>query len=592
MIKILASREKLPVFIFLALTCLLVYANTFVNEFVWDDNLFIKDSYFIKTFSNITKIFRMGFWEGSYRSYRATFYRPVVMASFLIDYALWGLNVFGYHLTNLLVYIGSVWLVFLIACKFIPIRGAFFGALVFLLHPVHTESVTFICGRTDVLAGFFLFLSIYCFIKTLSGDRYFVLGALSYLTALLCKEISLVGIVIFFGIWVCFSDKRDRNLKTLGRLAVPYLFVIVVYIWLRSLVGGSGCHHVAPGGKMLYTFFTMPKIWIIYFFKFFMPVGLTVEYSPEILTSFLSVSFIVSSIILCIFFIYVLFCYKYGKMRQFFFLSIIVLGLLPVSNIIPIGVLIADRFLYIPSFGFAVLFGWYLDKISRRYGRIGILIGFSIMLCFAVLTIRRNSDWKDQVSLWTKTASTNPMSFRAYGSLAQIYLKQGMYSDAVEAINKAYLLNPGDHRILGNMAVIYMELKQYDNAQRTLKKALKLEPRDFRTYGNLFGVYLKQNRLNDALWAINQAIKFSPQNIQLRLARADLFKITKKPEKSIREYREILKRFPKNLDALFGLGDIYMTVINDREKALAVYERIIGFDRTNQRALEKLRELK
>ena len=585
------------IIVLLGLASIIAYSNIMRNNFVWDDNVFIKKNYFIKDFSNITKVFHVDFWEASARSQKATFYRPLIIASLIFDYAVWKDNPFGYHLFNIFFHALTSIILFYIACLFMSRTGAFITALVFAVHPIHTESVTFILGRTDVLSAFFMFTAVnFFFYSHLKQENnifkipLFWAGVTSYLLSLFCKEASIIAMPIIVLIWFMFL--RKIQFKKLCVSLIPFVVVILIYMLIRFMVyyGGPELFHTTPGGTKFFTFLTMTKIFVVYIGKLLVPIRQSIDYKPAIITSLLSPVFIISTVTLIGLLACAVLAYRSGKKIFSFSVFWFFITIMPVSNIISIGLFIADRFLYIPSFGLCVLTGGVFDylfikyKDNLRIRRACFIFLFTIILCFTVLTVRRNFDWVVPFRFWLKTAKTTPESYRAHGSLGLIYMHRNDMKRAVYHSQKALLYNPTDSRVLGNTAVLYMELQDYERAVFYLNKAIEQDPRDFRSYANLFAIYEYIDQPAKALYSITRAIDLSPGNFQLHMMKANYLRDKKQIDASIDTLKDFLRQSPDNIDALLLVADIFFNEKNDFTTTEKVCRKILSIDPNNRLA--------
>ncbi|MFN3966660.1 MAG: hypothetical protein ACK4JE_03055, partial [Endomicrobiia bacterium] len=155
MINVLQKLKKIFPYLIILGVGFVCYWGALKNPFIWDDEETVVSNQFIRKWSNLPKIFTYSLFGEKFSG--ASFYRPIQTASYFIDYAFWKLNPAGYHLTNLLIHILNTFLVFLIFRKLpvlneFKITKAFFISLIFLIHPVQTESVVYVSGRGDLLA--------------------------------------------------------------------------------------------------------------------------------------------------------------------------------------------------------------------------------------------------------------------------------------------------------------------------------------------------------------------------------------------------------------------------------------------------------
>ncbi|MCD6461103.1 tetratricopeptide repeat protein, partial [bacterium] len=588
------------VIVLLGLMSVISYSNMMRNDFVWDDNVFIKKNFFIKDFSNIAKVFSVDFWEASARSQKATFYRPLIIASLIIDYAVWQDNPFGYHLTNLIFHMFTTIFLFFIACIFLSRKGSFLVALIFAVHPIHTESVTFILGRTDVFSAFFLFATVKLFFyahlgktKNLFKSPLYWLSVLSYLFSLFCKEASIIAMPILILIWFVFL--RKIPLKKFCLSLIPFAVATLIYMLIRFLVyyGSTQYFHLPAGGTKIFTYLTMAKVFIVYIGKLLIPIRQSIDYKPEIITSALSPVFIISLITLLTILISALYAYKSGKKIFSFSVFWFLITIMPVSNIISIGILMADRFLYVPSFAVSLLVGGTFEYFFVNFNdtlkkRACFILFLFIILCLTTLTVRRNYDWKSSFRFWWKTAKTTPVSYRAHGSLGLIYMNKGYMKRAVYHSERALLYNPKDPRVLGNIAVLYMKLQQIDKAIAYLDQAIEQDSRDFRSYANLFAIYEHLDKPQKALYNIDKAIELSPGNSELYIMKTLFLRDKNKTDEAILTLKKLLNRSPDDINGLFLLANIYVNEKYNISVAKRIYEKILNIQPNNKRAKDLL----
>ncbi len=579
------TRFVAVIIIFVA--CVFAYFNSLSGDFVWDDNLLIKDNYFIQNISNITKVFTIDFWEASLKAQKGAFYRPVVTASLMIDHLFYKNNPIGYHLTNIILHILTSIMVLHVCLYFFSLTSATLAALVFAVHPIHTESVAFISGRTDICAALFLLISLYFFILTVNSVdiRFSFFSGLFFLLALLCKEAAVAGAVMILFLWGYFKMFRTRKysyyIVDLIRKTLPYVLALIIYIFMRKAVysGPVKYYHEYPAGSALYTFLTMPKIWFCYVMKLFYPVNLSVDYAPEVITKLFSPYFLFPCLFFAVLIGVAIWCYFTEKRLFTFVILWFVMTILPASNIIPIGILMADRFLYIPSFAFAFLAGYIYDKyyfdLNESAKRIMAYSFFIILALFLVLTVRRNFDWKDNQRLWLKTAKTTPASFRAHGSMATMYMEKNMLDDALREAKLAAIYRPGDPRNMGNIGVIYMTMGNYDSAIDYFEKSIALDPADFRTYANLYLIYNEQKKYDLAFNALDKATQLSPNNIDLWKLKAQFCKDHKLYERLKESHMHLIELIPTDIKLLKQIAQYYQDEMQDYPMAVKVYKKII-----------------
>ena len=241
--------------VLLLVICLVAFANTLPNDFMWDDPYLIAENPYLRDYTNIPLFFTPYYWDTMhpYADGQAL-YRPLRTLTFAIDYHFWGLNPAGYHLTNLLLHMINVTLVFFLVSVMdrrltgarrtpVSVRSAlmrlpFLTAVLFAIHPIHTESVTYIKNRSDLLSFLFFVSAVLLFIEyrpPLSLARRLLMTAGSWLCfalALLSKEMALTLPAVLVLFIACFTDRPDRG-RALVRV-LPYGLLALLALWFRQ----------------------------------------------------------------------------------------------------------------------------------------------------------------------------------------------------------------------------------------------------------------------------------------------------------------------------------------------------------------------
>ncbi|MBI5182115.1 MAG: tetratricopeptide repeat protein, partial [Nitrospirae bacterium] len=568
-------------------------------------------------------------------------YRPLVTISYIFDYAIWGLNPKGFHLANLILHILTSIIVYLLALEILKNSWpSLIAALVFALHPVHTEAVTWVVGRAEVMAGLFYFLAFLLYIhsSTFNHSTFqpstFRLGSyIFYFCALLSKEIAITLPILLFAYdyyfkkpltpalspkgrggqvepspqrgegvkwslsrkgrgdkreylrqgkrgdegWSLLQGEKESSLPLMGGdkgeggiikwLTTRYLSFIVItllYIPIRFAVLGvfgpqKNLSFTSDVG--LYERFLTIIVVIGYYIKLlFLPFNLTVDYVfPKIESLSLPV-FIYGGILLASIAI-ASFLYKRFKWLSF---SIIIffITLLPVMNIIPIGELIAERFLYIPLISFALLIGisteHFLDGVSSRFLKIVISIPLILLTAFYSLsTISRNYDWKDAFTLWKATIYTMPASPVAYNNLGIEYSKREEYDKAIVEYKKAIELSPRYSHALANLGDAFLKMGITEEAIDFYKKSIGAEPEYSIAYNNLGFAYFEKGLYKEALSEYKKAIELNPKDPLFYNNLGNLYASMKRYDDAIAEYKKALAIEPEDTKTYNNLGVVY-----------------------------------
>ncbi|MCM8790455.1 MAG: tetratricopeptide repeat protein [Candidatus Omnitrophica bacterium] len=510
--------EKIAPFAALVALGVLAYANSIDGSFIWDDNTLIADNAVIKNFSNIPSIFVSdNIVTPTGKTFH--FFRPIQIITYMIDYSRWGLNPKGYHLTNIILHVLVAFaLYWFVGNLYRDKLLALACAAIFIVHPIHTEAVSYISGRADPLATLFVLVSFVCYVSFLSQGGLFFYAAifLSYMAALLSRENSLIFPVLILVYHYVFRRK--------ARLSVflPLLIMTAAYIFLRTqvLIHLLPEFNVKPATTVLDR---LPRFFVAvtrYMKLLVAPLNLHMEYGNKIFK--MSEPAAVAGA--AIFFGGIIFAIT-GRRLEKGLLSFSVLffaaALVPVSNVYPIGAYMAEHWLYLPSIGFFLLVAWAFRKIcSYRYLKaIGVVAFVSVVACCLYLTIMQNSYWKDPVEFYERTLMFSPESIRANNDLAIAYEKMGKHQDAIEIYRELIKIDPRQPDVYVNLGAVYVVTGQTDYAIAACEKAIALEPNNATAHNNLaVALYMKgeyKRAIEECDLALKYGYKVNPKLFEL-----------------------------------------------------------------------------
>lgn len=417
------ARRMPPIWtaIIIAAITFTVYLPALQNYFVkaWDDADYVYDNKNIRAIdSNFLK------WDLT--AVVMANWHPLTMFSHALDYAVWGLNPWGHHLTNILFHTANTFLVFVLAARLIEcgltqnsrletrnfsLIAASVTALLFGLHPLHVESVAWISERKDVLSAFFFLSSIIAYLNYVRSKNLmpYVLSLVSFILALLGKPMAVsLPIVLllldFYPLNRLGTELRSGTAKVVLLEKMPFYVMSFIFsliaIWTQHSSKAMASLEQIP---LVMHLFTAPYSYIFYLSKMLFPFNLSPLYPYPRLMTILSFKYMAPIVLLpAITFI----CVKEAK-RTRLFLGIwlyYILTLLPVIGVVQIGKqMAADRYAYLPSVGPFLLFGIAMEHLfKRRPGRPYlipiILMLLSLMLIFN--TIKQIGIWHDSMSFW------------------------------------------------------------------------------------------------------------------------------------------------------------------------------------------------
>ncbi len=473
------NMKRYIAFILLILVSIIIFSNTFQNPFMWDDNELIVENRYIKHLKFIPFLFSFTYWKYHHPLTKG-FYRPITTTSFALDYSLWGTNPFGYHLTNLLLHILNVILIYFLINRLGGRGLAFLAALFFAAHPIHTESVSWIKNRSDLLVLLFFLISFMLFIRYTQKRK----GVLPYLVAIFCFILALSSKAVAFSLpfilvsyILCFIPRESYKKAIIS--TIPFFGVMAGYI-IYKLIAPS----YAAATNVEYSMAISSKIFLVtktlgYYFKLLiLPINLNAERLLAIPESFFEPGVFISFIVLLIISIITIKTFTREKLISFGLLWIF-LTLGPVSNIIFLSARpIAEQRLYIPSLGFCLILALVITKLwqSKPTKPIAILSSAFILIFYSSATIMRNYDWNDPVAFWSKTLEASPDSSRAHNNLGKEYSDIGKHEDAIASYKKAIEINPDYVMAYSNLGKAYDAIDKKETAITFCKKAIEINP--------------------------------------------------------------------------------------------------------------------
>ncbi|MCX6349448.1 MAG: tetratricopeptide repeat protein [Candidatus Aureabacteria bacterium] len=589
-------------FLVLSLLILLsaaVYSPTFLNRFVYDDQVTVEENLFIRDWKNVARFFSADYYV---RAEEYSF-RPLVTLTYFWDYSFWGTNPWGYHLTNLLLHAFAAVTVYFLALRLFRRRlAAAAAALLFALHPGQTEAVAGISFREDLLCALFCFLSFLCYLRTKRSCIFIILSVLFFILALLAKEMAAAFPLVLLA-WE-FPRKPDE-LRKPGRRSpalrlLPFFVAAALYALLRfRILYQQGTLPTAPEfGDPLARIFLAFKSLGFYGRLAFFPFNLTVEYPDPFPALIWGNYLLLPALLIAAFFLRALVGARSGSGAKFgaaFFL----LSLLPVLNLIPSSRLGAERFFYLPALGFCLWFAGVLfprrkDTDGDRVGGGRIVWLAVILACFSLQTIKRNREWESNLVLFSRAVAVSPGSSKArhglgnelfrlrrlpeaekelraaidifsreplyHNSLGVVYGEMGDYKKSLAEFLASARLNPGDPLVLMNLSTLYLRLGDTDKALQEIEMFIAARPFDAKGYLNLGEIRINQKDYPRAIAAYRRALELDPYSLLALGSLGYCYYQTKDYLSARRAWEAALRLDPnnpeirRNLDSLRRMG--------------------------------------
>ncbi len=544
----------------------LVYAGAFAGQFVYDDVLLVTNNIFLRSWSHLGRIFTSSLYAGA--GHPGGFYRPLPVFSLLVDYSLWKLNPAGYHLTSVLFHLAAAVLFYFLAWRLTgEKKSALFAGLLFAVHPVQVEAVTYVSGRSDPMAAVFALLSLHGFMNAFSpgaGERRkifsYCLALFSYLLALLCRETMLVFPFALLLQQSVFGEGKPGttlgpgrgNRKRIFLRTIPFFILAAVYLlWRRFVLSGlmvpSGAE--PPALRLL----TAARVFFLYLGLLVLPRHLHMERSIPAAGGLFDGPYLVSALFLAAALSAI---FLFRRRKIFFFGACwFCLFLFPVSNVIPLNATMAEHWLYFPSLGLFLVAGALPGRLrrGRRIAAAGLILLLGV---YGLTAARQNEYWRDEAGFYLRTLRYAPGSSRLHNNLGEVYLRRDEHEKAVAEFRRAIEINPRDAGADNNLGVVYRKTGRLPEAEAAFRQALALKPDYVEAHVNLGRLYLAGGKAAEAAAEFETAVKINPFNpgarYQLGCARMQSGRAAEAED----EFRRALALDPRHRGAREALGEL------------------------------------
>ncbi|MFH0803932.1 MAG: tetratricopeptide repeat protein [Candidatus Tagabacteria bacterium] len=504
------TREKL---IFLAVCLglvLLIYGQTIFGDFVFDDRGIVEHQFLLSDLKNFHRILTYPYWTEE-----VGLYRPVTLISYGLNFAVLGKDPAGFHFVNLILYAISGFLIFLLVKKlFFNKILAYLSSFLFLVLPIHTEVVSNIIGRAEILA---LFFSLLVFWELSREKINFWRPGLWFLLAMGSKETAIAALpIILFLIY--FKEKKFFKKEILARYFSGAIAVFVggiIYFLARFFVLGRqyflGVETTIVENPLKFAPFlpriiTAFKVLTIYLKKSFWPFGLCSDYSYNqipVLDNFFNWETILGAAVF-LFLIAGVFIFLKRAPILSFGSALFVFGFLPVSNLLfPTGTIAGERLVYFSSLGLclwlaAILFFISKIKPQKFFQWLFLFSAISLVVFYAAMSYWRSNDWLTEKRLFISASRCAPDSVLSRSNLGAIYYLEGNLGEAKKELLQAQKIYDGYPKGVNNLGLVYWKEGNKEKARELFLRALSLRFPYYGAYENLALMALEEGNLEEA----------------------------------------------------------------------------------------------
>lgn len=540
-------KEHFQSLLIIVAVSFILYGYSVKNGFLYDDHDSIVNNTLIKDFTNLPYLFQKNYFALS----GEMSYRPVVTFTYFLDFALYGVNSWGYHLTNILIHaINGVLLYLFLTAIIFPTTHEYqrlsfrvftnpplIISLLFITHPILTEAVNAISYREDLLALFFYLASLNLYMRVRPGTvskrpltaALFVLSCLIYFLALFSKEIA-----VSFPVFICcyeWISSREKGLHTtIFRYSAVYVIITIIYLYIRFYCLYNPLETSVPYWSIKERILTIPWLIIGYLKLFIFPISLSADHSISPANSIFSQKFMVPLLLIAISSLLLLALRKRMKGSVFGFIFFLI-ALIPVYNLIPLANPFAERYLYLPSIGLFVSIGLAIHQLLNGLSNMKLrpyllsVLFLLVIFSYSLLVLKKNRVWFDDHSLWSDAIRSVPNNSHAYYNLGIAYLKQNQYDEAVRQFRTAINLKPDYMDAHNSLGLAYYELGRFEDAIKYYQVAVGLNPNYITARMNLLfahyalgASYFEQGLKDLARAEFERALELQPDFLPARQA--------------------------------------------------------------------------
>jgi tetratricopeptide (TPR) repeat protein len=553
----LDSEVKVCKLDWLILVCTLLisaglYLTTFPREFTnWDDPEYIVNNPLIRSLSlqKLNRIITEPYFAN---------YAPLTLLSYALDYSLWKLNPVGYHLHNLLLHLGCVIALFFLLRQFSLPRFVVLGSIVlFAIHPVNVETVSWASERKNLLATLFFFLSFHQYIqhRKTSTRLNFLLSVFCFLLSLLSKASTVVAPLVFLAYDYAFKEKKLVQLRLYDKL--PFIVLAEIHSFLS--IHAAGAHQALNsyhrGGSLL-SAFASGHLFEEYLKLLLFPADLSGFYYPRESPSFMAVGYWLP-LLLCVAALVLL--ARLSRPLFFWFASFIIL-MIPVLNIVPLPIQMANRYLYVSEAGIWVLLAstalWFWTRCHpfrvAQTALAAMAAGWLVWLGFQ--TTQFNRAWKNNELFWTSVIEQDFYNEIAHYNLGLHYINQSKVNRAGIEFWHSLAIHPKYHLALSGIGGYYFDKGQTELARQRFHAALNASPDFDVAINNLGRVYAEMGKMQRALYFFYRATYVNPNNIRALSNIAVAYQRVNKLDALEEIAGVIIQRFPEAPEGFFRLG--------------------------------------
>ena len=552
----------------LALICVcgvIIYFATVHSPFIYDDAHAIEDNPYIKNLSKFQQMVGV----------QNIFNRSILLFTFSVNHAIGQLDVFGYHLINLMLHLCVGIMLYFLTMELLTIENPALTqtfqrlplavSLIHIFNPINVESVTYLSSRSSVLVTLFYLSSFYLFIRFVNSKEkkkkwknihYPIVIFFLFYLGLGTKEIIVtLPIIAVLYLWVHSSTKNfHKFLPELSVILIPLIiYLLYRYVQMGNLLVIKTDPYSYMIDRSLYILTQIKVVISYYFVKLIFPINLNFEPDIRLVSGFLDWEWVVSLIIgVCI--AIGIFYQKSILLKCAFIWALITI--LPTSSIIPLKQIATEHRTYLPGLGINMGLGiLFLRGVSHRKLIPPTL--FIFLVIYGLLAMKRSLDYRSEINLWQDTVRKSPYKSMVHNNMGTAYLSKERLKEARKSFEVSSALSPSSTDPYINMGHIDARNKEWDKAKLKYDLALKLGANRSQVFFNSGLMRLKLNKPAEALPFLLEAIKIKSHRPLYHQELGNAFRMLKQYDSALKSYRKVLELEPNYVEAQNNIGVIF-----------------------------------
>lgn len=581
----------------------LCYAGTFCLPLVFDDTLNIIENPYIhdlRAFSDPTQA------SSAYTMFRS---RILGYLSFALNYKIGGLDPRGYHIVNLAVHISSALLVYALFILLIKASLALeeaqsglssfaplFGALLFAVHPVQTQAVTYISQRFASMSAMFVLLSVVSYLASRVNAgrlRYalYLLALVSGALGMKTKETAVMGpVMIALAEWMFLQGSGWRRAAPVA----PFLLLMLI-VPLTLLAGDISANLIGQAGRvsniaeptlgrMDYAI-TQIAVVTTYLRLLILPIGQNLDYDYPIYHSLLEPRIILGALVLLALAGLGVWLFRRRNVDASsriaaFGIAWFFITLSLESSLLPLSDVIFEHRVYLPSAGIFISVSalWYGSKWAQ--GKAGTIIAIAAIVILAEAAVLRNEVWRTEIALWWDVTEKSPNKARPFTNLGNAYASAGRRKEAISAFKRAIALRDGQIEPYANLGMAYAEEGDMQKSIEMYALALRIDPAHIPTLNGYASALLKLGRTSEAIGLLRRAVEIDTHAPNSYYNLGLVLNMTGDYAGAISAYTSALRIEPGRPDTNTNLGAAYL-MTGQNEQALTYFRRAVELSPSN-----------